>query len=121
MIALDQPRAQVAIHLLEPKGPDSFVRWGFFPQIFEQKEYMESYVADTLARRMLEESPAVAAEFKARLASDSAFAASPEARYQFFYERSPYWDDRKDLYPFGRIISGEEIDRLKKVSEISTK
>ncbi len=121
LIPLDHPRAQVAIHLLEPKAPDSFVRWGFMTQIFEQKEYMESYVADTLARRMLAESPGVAAEFNARLATDSTFAGSPEARWDFFYQRSSYWDDRKDLYPVGRILSASEYERIKSLTPESSR
>jgi hypothetical protein len=112
VVVLDQPRAQVAIHLLEPSGPDSFLRWGFFSQIFEQKEYVEPYVADTLAARMLSESPELPAEFNARLKSDSAFAASQDARFQFFNERSPYWDRRKDLYPIGRITTAEGLQNL---------
>ncbi len=121
ILPLDQPRAQIAIHLLEPRGPDSFVRWGFFSQIFEQKEYMEAYVADTLAAHMLAESPVLASEFNARLSSDSVFAASPEARYQFFYERSPYWDSRKDVYPIGRITSKAEYDRIKFITQSISK
>lgn len=121
IIPLNQPRAQIAIHLLEPRSPDSFVRWGFFSQIFEQKEYMEAYVADTLATRMLAESPALASEFNARLSSDSVFAASPEARYQFFYERSPYWDSRKDVYPIRRITSKAEYDRIKSITQSISK
>ena len=45
----------MAAHLLEPQGPDSFVAWGFFDAIFEQKEYGEDYVVEKLARDMLDE------------------------------------------------------------------
>jgi hypothetical protein len=111
VVMLDHRQAQVAVHLLEPDGPDSFVRWGFMNQIFEQKEYAEDYVMDTLATRMLRESPNLAAEFEKRL-TDSTFARSPEQRRQFFYERSPYWDERKDLCPVGRVVDGEELKKL---------
>jgi hypothetical protein len=111
LVVLRQPRAQVAIHLLEPGGPDSFVHWGFMNAIFEQKEYAESYIMDTVAARMLRESPVLEAEFRARLA-DSSFAASPEQRLEFFYEHSPYWDAHKDVYPVGRVTDKSDFEMI---------
>jgi len=103
IVRLDQPDAKVAVHLLEPEAPDSLVSWGFFNAIFEQKEYVEHYVAETLAREMLDADPKLREEFENRLRSDRAFAADPRARLYFFYERSPYWDDRMNVYPVARI------------------
>jgi hypothetical protein len=37
LVQLNQPRAQVAVHLLEPQAPDALVKWGFLNAIFEQK------------------------------------------------------------------------------------
>ena len=104
IVPLAQPLAKVAINLLEPQAPDSLVAWGFFNAIFEQKEYGEHYVLETLAREMMEKDPKLAAEFQERLTSDADFAASPAARLEFFYKRSPYWDQQMNLYPVGRII-----------------
>lgn len=105
IIPLAQKLAKVAINLLEPQAPDSLVAWGFFNAIFEQKEYGEHYVLETLARDMLEQDPKLAAEFREKLATDAAFAASPATRLEFFYKRSPYWDQQMNLYPVGRITS----------------
>lgn len=104
IVPLAQEWARVAINLLEPEAPDSLARWGFFNATFEQKEYGEAYVVEKLAREMLAGNPALAEEFGRRLASDAAFAASPEARLEFFYKRSPYWDSQMNLYPVGRIL-----------------
>ena len=114
VVFVNYPRAQIAIHLLEPNGPDSFVHWGFLNQIFEQKEYGESYIMDTLAVRMLKESPKLAEEFRSRL-TDSTFAHSPDARLQFFYEHSSYWDARKDVYPIARITDPDDFVLLKRM------
>ena len=54
VIPLAQEAANVAIHLFEPDAPDSFMFWGFFSAIFEQKEYGEGYIVEKLAREMLE-------------------------------------------------------------------
>ncbi len=105
VIPLAQAGARVAINLLEPEAPDSLVHWGFFNATFEQKEYGEAYVVEKLAREMLADDPDLVKEFQQRLESDASFAASPEARLEFFYRRSPYWDNRMNLYPVGRIIT----------------
>ena len=109
IVPLAQNLAKVAINLLEPQAPDSLVAWGFFNAIFEQKEYGEHYVLETLAREMMERDPKLAAEFQQKVAADSIFAASPAARLDFFYRRSPYWDQQMNLYPVGRITSEQEI------------
>lgn len=105
VVPMAQPAAHVALHLLEPEGPDSFVAWGFFNAIFEQKEYGESYVLENLAREMMVKDESLKREFEQRLLNDPKFAASPGERLQFFYERSPYWDAELNLYPVGRITS----------------
>ena len=104
IIPLAQEGAKVAINLLEPEAPDSLVHWGFFNATFEQKEYGEDYVVEKLAREMLEKDPALREEYEKKLATDATFAANPHARLQFFYRRSPYWDQQMNLYPVGRIV-----------------
>ncbi len=91
------------MHLLEPRAPDSFVRWGFLDAIFEQKEYAEMRVLERLARQMLQQDPALAEEFRHKLETDSTFAKNPRQRLYFFYRRSPYWDRTINLYPIGKI------------------
>src|SRR6185295_15733781 len=105
VVPLDQDGANVAIPLLEPAGPDSFVYWGFFNAVFEQKEYGESYVLEKLARKLLADDPKLQEEFDRKLL-DPAFARSPRARLGFFYEHSRYFLDQKvGIYPVGRILT----------------
>lgn len=104
VVPLDQPRAKIAIHLLEPDAPDSLVAWGLFDTIFEQKEYGESYVLEKLAREMMAKDAALKKEFEERLAKDAEFAANPRARLYFFYRRSPYWDAKLNVYPVARVV-----------------
>ena len=101
-VPIAQPKARLVITLLEPRSPDSFVAWGFFNAHFEEKEYMESYVAEDVAREMLAKRPDVAAEFKRKLATEPEFAKSSRARLDFFYKLHSSWDERWNLYPIVR-------------------
>jgi hypothetical protein len=104
-VPIAQPRAELLMTLLEPKGPDSFASWGFFNSAFERKEYMEAYVAEDVARDLLKKDPKVAEEFARRLDEDAQFAANPNARLDFFYQRQASWDDRYNLYPVYRVAA----------------
>ncbi|MHB8878351.1 MAG: M14 family metallopeptidase, partial [Myxococcaceae bacterium] len=100
-VPIAQKASGLLVHLMDPMGPDSFLQWGFFNARFEQKEYMEDYVAEEVARQMLKE-PEVKELFEKKLASDPAFAKDPSARLRFFYRRHPTFDERLDLYPVYR-------------------
>jgi hypothetical protein len=103
-VPVDQPLGTLAVLLLEPLSPDSFFRWGFFLEVLQRTEYVESYVMEPLARRMLAEDPELAAEFRRRLSEDRAFAGSPDERLEWFYRRTPYFDERFELYPVARQV-----------------
>ena len=102
-VPIAQPAARLLVHLLEPQAPDSFAAWGFFNACFEQKEHMEPYVAEHIARTLLAETPGLKDEFNRRLQDDPAFAASPRARLEFFLRRHSSWDSQLNLYPVFRV------------------
>jgi hypothetical protein len=104
VVPLAQPLGKLILNMLEPQAPDSFARWGFFIAIFEEKEYAEHYVLETLAREMMAADQELKREFEELLENDEDFAASPAQRLRFFYKRSPYWDPQIDVYPVGRIV-----------------
>jgi hypothetical protein len=106
-VPADQPLRALVVELFEPLARDSLLQWGFFNQAFEQKEYMEAYVAEVEAERMIKD-PAVKAAFDAKLASDPAFAKDPDARLGFFYRRHASHDERQDLYPVVRVEQAPE-------------
>ncbi|UCH85689.1 MAG: hypothetical protein JSW50_08390, partial [Candidatus Latescibacterota bacterium] len=114
VIDMNQPKARVIAHMLEPKAPDSFVSWGFFDSIFEQKEYADRDVLEQLARDMLAEDEALREEFEAARAADEEFANNPRRILYWFYERTPYWDDRKNVYPIGKITDRRVVDDLQR-------
>lgn len=97
-VPAQQPGREVLVHLLEPRGTDSLLAWGYFNAAFEQKEYLEDYVVEAYAREVLARDPEVRAAFEAKL-KDPAFASDPEARLRFFAQRHPAWDNQLNRYP----------------------
>lgn len=103
VVPMTQRTAHVAAHLLEPRSGDSFVAWGFFNTIFEQKEYAEEYVMEKEGKAMLDADAGLRTEFFARVTSDSVFARDPNARLNWLYNRSRWADAKLNMYPVGRI------------------
>jgi len=103
-VPTDQPLGSLAMLLLEPDSPDSFLQWGYFLEILQRTEYFEKYVMEPTARRMMAEDPELAAAFRAAL-EDPGFAADPQRRLEWFYERTPWLDERWKLYPVAREMA----------------
>jgi hypothetical protein len=103
-VPLDQRGGALAVNLLEAQAPDGFMAWGFFSTVFQKKEYGGDYVVEPLARAMLAREPKLAADFRAKLESDSTFAKDPNARTDWFYRRSPWNDPEQDLHPVARAL-----------------
>jgi Predicted carboxypeptidase len=101
-VPTDQPLGDVVVLLLEPQSSESFFAWGLVPEVLNRVEYIEGYAIAPLADRMLAADPALKAEFEAKLAAEPEFAANGDARLQWFYERTPFYDDRYRLYPIAR-------------------
>lgn len=99
-VSTDQPLGVLATLLLEPSSPDSLFQWGFFNSILSPTEYVEAYIMEPMAEKMLAEDPQLAAEFQKKVESDGTFRG--RARLQWLYERTPWYDERAMLYPVGR-------------------
>lgn len=100
-IATDQVLGDLVVYLLEPESPDSFLAWGFFPEIFSRTEYIEEYAIEPLARWMLEKDENVRKEFELKKKEDPKFVDDKAKVYAWFYERSRFYDDRYLVYPVG--------------------
>ena len=112
VIPTDQRTARIICHIFEPKGPDSFISWGYLNAIFEQKEYGESYVLEKLARQMLAADTSLKRRFDEKMKLDKEFASDPEEILNWFYNQSVYHDFRVNLYPFGKILSEKDLTFL---------
>ena len=105
IIPLNQPSARLIARMLEPGSNDSFLQWGFFNAVFEQKEYAETYVMEPLARQMLEQDPGLRIEYEAFLEANPGLTKNQWMLLNWFYSRTPYQDTRKNIYPVARIYN----------------
>lgn len=104
-VPIRQARSRLVMAMLEPQAPDSLLAWGDFNNHFEQKEYMEGYVAEAVAREMMARDPVLKTRFEQKLKDDPAFAASPQARLSYFHQLHSSWDGRLNLYPVLRTAA----------------
>jgi hypothetical protein len=102
-IPISQPKARLIANLLEPSSEDSLLAWGFFNAHFERREYMEDYVTEQVAEKMLAQDPKLKSEFDQKLKEDAEFAKSPSLRLEYFYRLHPSWDERFGLYPVFKL------------------
>ena len=71
-------------------------------------------MVEKLAREMMAKDPALKAAFEQKLHDDAAFAASPEARLMFFFERSPWYSSQHvGEYPVLKL----DADALKQAQQ----
>ncbi|MDO8379409.1 M14 family metallopeptidase [Phenylobacterium sp.] len=103
-ISTDQPLGDLVVLLLEPQSSESFFSWGMVPEVLTRVEYIEPYAIAPLADRMLTADAGLRAAFEAKLAAEPEFAKDAAARLAWFYERTPFYDDRYLLYPIGREV-----------------
>jgi len=116
-VLTDQPLGDFLMLLLEPASPDSYFAWGFFHEVLQPTEMVESYVMEPMAERMLAEDPALRSSFEKWKQDAASRAATPRARgedeafqqgvaapLQWLYERTPFFDERAFLYPIAREL-----------------
>ncbi len=108
IVPVNQRTAKIIAHLLEPDGPDSFVRWGFFNAIFERKEYVETYVMEKMAREMIKENPQLLKDYQQAVKEQPDVYNNQWAKVFWFYERTPYYDQLKNVYPVGKLYGDQK-------------
>ena len=103
-VPADQPKGLLAAALLEPESQDSFLAWGFFPEMLAPAPSTDAFVLAALGDRMLATDPAIRRAFEARLKADPGFAGDPDARLAWFYERAGPGHPYPNLYPITREV-----------------
>ncbi|MDR6790003.1 hypothetical protein J2Y58_003383 [Sphingomonas sp. BE138] len=105
-VPADQPAGLLAAALLEPESQDSFLAWGFFPEMLHTASGTDAFVLAALGDKILESDPAVKSAFEKRLRSDPAFAADGNTRLFWLLERARTDDFGHRRYPVLREPAG---------------
>lgn len=98
-VSTDQPLGRLAVALLDPRAPDSFFAWGFFNQMFQRTEYIESYALIPLAKKLFDGNPMLKKEFESLKETDKIFADDQKAQMQWIYRQSKFYDNEYLMYP----------------------
>ena len=104
-VPADQPNGLLAAALLEPESQDSFLAWGFFPEMLSPAPSTDAFVLAALGDRLLATNAALKAEFEAKLRTNPAFAANPTARLTWLYERAGPGHPYHLHYPIARELN----------------
>lgn len=87
-VPADQPLGLLAAALLEPESQDSFLAWGFFPEMLASAPNTDSFVVARLGEHVPATDPTVKAAFDAKLRDEPSFAADPDARLAWLYAQA---------------------------------
>jgi len=109
VVPLCQKGWRVLAYLLEPASSYSFLKWGFFNSIFEQKEYGEVYVLEPLAAEMIKD-PAIKSAFENWKKQHP--KASRYEQLNWFYLQSKYKDSYMNWYPILKVMEPVEYRQL---------
>ncbi|MBB4858703.1 murein tripeptide amidase MpaA [Novosphingobium chloroacetimidivorans] len=104
----DQPLGLLAAALLEPEAPDSFLAWGFFPELLSAPSSAEDFVRAPTADALLASDGAIRSAFEAKLAAEPAFEADAQARLAWLLAHVPGDQGHAATYP---ILRETETDR----------
>lgn len=103
-VPADQPLGLLAAALLEPESQDSFLAWGFFPEMLAPAPNTDAFVLAALGDRLLATDPAVKARFDAKLKAEPGFAADPDARLAWLYAEAGPGHPYPLRYPIAREV-----------------
>jgi hypothetical protein len=112
IVRTSQPNARLIAFMFEPATEESFMKWGFFNTVFEQKEYVETYVMEQMAREMIRKDPGLNDRFNQFKSENPEIASDSYAQLQWFYRQTPYYDQSLGLYPVGKVYHEEILGTL---------
>jgi len=98
-VSTDQPLGALAVALLQPQAPDSYFSWGFFHGMFERTEYFETYAIIPWIEQQLVADPKLKQQFDEAVKADAKLQKDGRARLNWFYQRSPFYDQNYLKYP----------------------
>ncbi len=103
LISTSQNSIRFIMAVLEPNAVDSYLRWNYFDEIFQQKEYFSAYVFEDTAEKLLADNPDLRKSFEEWKSANPEAAKNVYAALFFIYQHSPYYEKEHLRYPVARI------------------
>ncbi len=103
LVPVNQTNKRFLISVLEPLAVDSYLRWNFFDEVFQQKEHFSPYVFEETAMHLLKENTELKKEFEDWKKAHPAKAKNAYTALNFIYKRSAYYEKEHLLYPVARV------------------
>src|SRR5690606_24547880 len=103
LVSTDQKNIRFIASVLEPKAVDSYLRWTFYAEIFQQKEHFSPYVFEDTAEQLLRENANLKAAFEDWKKENPELKANGYHALIFIYEHSEYYEKEHLRYPVARI------------------
>lgn len=103
LIKTNQRNRRFIVNTLEPSAVDSYLRWNFFDEIYQQKEHFSAYVFEDTAAEILAKDPDLKRDFEQWKKDHPELAKNAYASLTFIYRHSPYYEKEHLRYPVARI------------------
>jgi hypothetical protein len=105
MIPTDQRNVRFIVSVLEAEAVDSYLRWNFYDEIFQQKEGFSAYVFEDTALELLKNDPELKKSFEKWKEDNPEEAKSGRNQLLFIYKKSEMYEKEHLRYPVAKIYS----------------
>lgn len=95
--------AKFLTHVMHPTSKDSYLRWNYFDEIFQQKEWFSPYVFEDLAVEILKKDNELKERFEKKKIEDTSFAEDAFQQLYYIYKNSKYFENTYNRYPVFRV------------------
>lgn len=104
IIPTNQKNRRFIVSVLEAEAVDSYLRWNFFDEIFQQKEGFSSYVFEETAVELLKTDKNLKNKFEKWRNENPEEAKSAWAQLYFIYKNSEAYEKEHLRYPIAKIF-----------------
>ncbi|AEV32287.1 Zinc carboxypeptidase [Owenweeksia hongkongensis DSM 17368] len=103
LVPTKQKNIRFIVSMLEPKAVDSYLRWNFYDEIFQQKEHFSPYVFEETAEQLLKDNEDLKTAFEEWKEKNPELLSNSYPALKFIYENSVYYEKEHLRYPVARI------------------
>lgn len=104
LVASNQKNKRFLSSVLEPEAVDSYLKWNFYDEIFQQKEGFSAYVFEDTAVELLESTPGLKEKFEKWKKENPKEAENAHNQLAFIYHNSEAYEKEHLRYPVAKIF-----------------